>query len=300
MELTQLRYFHQVYRSGSIRRAAGRLNVTQQAVSKQIQNLEQELDAPLFVRTKTGVEPTEYGHMLEEKARALLPELDDLVRSIRDRDKEISGVVALGVQCWQMAQGSNLRYEVLEQFRQDHPRVRITVENLSPGMCYKGVLDRRLDLCVAVEPRQVKDLELTPLRRSEWYILMARDHPLAERRGLEVEDLSGQRLIIAGEEKTSRDQIEQALIGRDKPVFIDVKDYMFDLLGQEVLGRGSLMLTTAAQLRLFDPGRFVMVPIRGTPWRGKIYLGHLSGQSLSAAARALRQHLLTHWADNDN
>ena len=113
-------------------------------------------------------------------------------------------------------------------------------------------------------------------------------------------DLSGQRLIIAGEEKTSRDQIEQELIGREKPVFIDVKDYMFDLLGQEVLGRGSLMLTTAAQLRLFDPRRFVMVPIRGMLWRGKLYLGHLSGRSLSAAARALRQHLLTHWSESDN
>lgn len=300
MELTQLRYFHQVYRSGSIRQAAGRLNVTQQAVSKQIQNLEQELGTSLFIRTQAGVEPTEYAHMLEEKVREMLPELDDLVRSIRDRDTRVSGVVALGVQCWQMAQGSNLRYEVLEQFRQCYPQVRLTVENLSPGMCYKGVLDRRLDLCVAVQPRQVKDLELTPLRRSEWYMLMARDHPLAGRKVLEVGDLSGQRVIIAGEEKTSREQIEQELIGREKPIFIDVKDYMFDLLGQEVLGRGSLMLTTGAQLRIFDPERFAMVPIRGTPWRGKIYLGYLTGQSLSAAAQALRQYLLLHWAESDN
>lgn len=300
MELTQLRYFHQVYRSGSIRQAAGKLNVTQQAVSKQIQNLEQELGAPLFKRTRAGVEPTEYGHMLEEKAGAVLPELDSLVRSIRDRDKQISGVVALGVQCWQMAQGSNLRYEVLEQFQRHYPQVRLTVENLSPGMCYKGVLDKRLDLCVAVMPRQVKDLELTPLRRSEWYILMAREHPLAGRKALEVKDLAGQRLIMAGEEKESREQIEQALIGQEKPVFIDVKDYMFDLLGQEVLGRRSVMLTTAAQLRLFDPDRFVMVPIRGDLWRKKIYLGQLASRKLSAAAQALRQYLLAQWAEGDN
>ena len=50
MELTQLRYFLQVYRMKNICSASAKLNVTQQAVSRQIQKLEEELGVALFVR----------------------------------------------------------------------------------------------------------------------------------------------------------------------------------------------------------------------------------------------------------
>ena len=113
-------------------------------------------------------------------------------------------------------------------------------------------------------------------------------------------DLSGQRFVLAEEEKAAREQLERSLIGREKPIFVDVKDYMFDLLGQEVLGRGSLMLTTAAQLHLFDPERFTMVPIRGSLWQEWIYLGRLAGQNLSAAGQALHRYLQTQWSGDDN
>ena len=64
MELPQLRYFLQVYRLKNICSASARLNVTQQAVSKQIRKLEDELGVALFIRNPRGVEATPYADML--------------------------------------------------------------------------------------------------------------------------------------------------------------------------------------------------------------------------------------------
>lgn len=296
MELTQLRYFYQVYCVGSIRSASGDLNVTQQAISRQIQNLEEELGVELFVRSKRGVEPTEYGRMLAEKTRRILPELDELMYAIQKKDCIISGVVKLGVQCWQMAQGTNLRYEALREFEQKYPLVRLVYENRSPEECCRGVREGALDLAVIVMPNQVEGLELIPLREFQWYMLMAIDNPLARKRCLNVEDLAGQRIIIAGEEARARSLIEQALVSRDSPCFIDVKDYMFDLLGQEVLGNQALMLSLSAQLDLFNPEYFVMVPLMGDIWRSRLYLCWRKEKAMTPAAEALRTFLLQAWS----
>lgn len=116
MELTQLRYFLQVYRLKNICSASARLNVTQQAVSKQIRKLEDELGVALFIRNPRGVEATAYADMLAKKVQGFLPELDALVSDIQKRDREISGVVRLGVQCWQMSVAHGLKYDVLKAF----------------------------------------------------------------------------------------------------------------------------------------------------------------------------------------
>ena len=170
MELTQLRYFYFVYRGRSIRSASSELNVTQQAISRQIKNLEEELGVELFERKNSGVEPTEYGHMMADRVGKILTELDSFVYSVQKRGQIISGVVRLGVQCWQMSEGGHLPYEALKDF-------------------------------------------------------------------------SGQNVIFPGEEVGSRSDILRSLHGMSQPRFIDVKDYIFDLLGQEVLGNQALMLT---------------------------------------------------------
>ena len=152
MELTQLRYFLQVYRLGNICSASARLNVTQQAVSKQIRKLEDELGVALFLRNPRGVEATAYADMLAKKVQDFLPELDALVSDIQKRDTEIAGVVRLGIQCWQMSVAHGLKYEVLKAFEQAYPRVRLIWENSIPGRCLGGLREGAFDLVVMGGP----------------------------------------------------------------------------------------------------------------------------------------------------
>lgn len=297
MELTQLRYFLQVYRTRNISVAAAQLNVTQQAVSKQLHNLEGELGTPLFARGARGVQATPYADLLAAKVQRFLPELDALVYEIQKRDHEITGVVCLGVQCWQMSVAHGLTYGVLKRFEQTYPKVHLIWENSTPGRCRQGLIDRELDLTVTLRPDETDGMELTPLRTSRWFMLMAKDHPLAAKPTLAMEDLAGQRLILARNERRTRAEIVKALGDREKPVFVDVEDFVFDLIGQQIEGEGALMLATETALDMFNPERFALVPIQSSLWRTQLYLMRLSDVAHTPAEQALYQFLLEHWKD---
>ena len=84
MAFTQLRYFYEVARSGSIREASSRLSVTPSSVSRQIQNLEHEVRMPLFERRARGMSLTSAGELYMAYARSVLAELDRLHSDIDD------------------------------------------------------------------------------------------------------------------------------------------------------------------------------------------------------------------------
>lgn len=297
MELTQLRYFLQVYHLKNICNASARLNVTQQAVSKQIRKLEDELGVALFLRNPRGVEATAYADMLAKEVLGFLPGLDALVSDIQRRDTEITGVVRLGVQCWQMGMAHGLKYDVLKAFEQTYPRVRLTFENCIPGRCLSGLRGGAFDLVVMGVREKPEDLALTPLRSTGWYMLMAQGHPLASREVLHIHDLAGQKIILSGNEKRARRKIASMLEGREKPEFIGVEDFIFDLIAQQIEGNGAMMLTTEITQDMFNPARFVMVPLTGSLWQTKLYLARLKGMAHPPAAQALYQFLLEKWSD---
>lgn len=83
MEIRQLRYFSEVYRTGSISLAAENLGLTQPALSQQIALLERELKSPLFERSKQGMRPTAAGEVFHAKVGDILQSLSDLESSVR-------------------------------------------------------------------------------------------------------------------------------------------------------------------------------------------------------------------------
>lgn len=83
INLRQLRYFIQIAETGNITRAAEQLHVAQPALGLQIRQLEQELQTDLLLRHSRGVELTEAGQLLLERARKLLKDVEDLKREMR-------------------------------------------------------------------------------------------------------------------------------------------------------------------------------------------------------------------------
>ncbi len=85
MQLQQLEYFVKVAELGSLNKAAEVFYVTQPALSKAIQNLEQEIGAEVLRRTNKGVSMTEDGKKLYEYAKVILSHVD-LIRDIKGKD----------------------------------------------------------------------------------------------------------------------------------------------------------------------------------------------------------------------
>ncbi|KIZ46209.1 LysR family transcriptional regulator, partial [Rhodopseudomonas palustris] len=84
MRFLALRYFNEVAKLGSIRKAADRLHVAPSAVSRQIAQLEHELDAVLFERSKMGVQLTSAGEVLARQSNRIFRDLERARTEIDD------------------------------------------------------------------------------------------------------------------------------------------------------------------------------------------------------------------------
>src|SRR5579872_7282974 len=96
MELRHLRYFVAVAEELNFTHAAVRLRVAQPALSSQIKDLEEELEAALFERGRTGVQLTRAGKAFYSRARSILAQAAEAAQEARSAAGIITGSLVLG------------------------------------------------------------------------------------------------------------------------------------------------------------------------------------------------------------
>ena len=96
MELRVLRYFMTMAQEGNISRAADILHITQPTLSRQLMDLEKEMENKLFYRGKKEVTLTDAGRMLYQRAQEILELSDRTKQELVQRNKCISGLILIG------------------------------------------------------------------------------------------------------------------------------------------------------------------------------------------------------------
>ena len=96
MELKQLRYFLAIAEEEHFGRAARRLRVAQPALTRHMHKLEEELQVRLFDRLPRGIRVSAAGRALQEDARRLLADLDQVTRHVQLVGRGKMGVLRLG------------------------------------------------------------------------------------------------------------------------------------------------------------------------------------------------------------
>ena len=177
-DLADLSLFRHVLEAGSITHGAERANLALAAASTRIRQMEDALGAPLLVRSRQGIAPTQAGRILLQHARTMLQQAEKL--------REELGVFA-GGQVGQIRVLSNTNAlteflpEALSSFLAAHPNVSVDlVERLSDeivGLIAEGVADLGI-IAGTVDPGA---LETFPYRRDRFVLVVAHDHPLAVR-----------------------------------------------------------------------------------------------------------------------
>ncbi len=143
MDLKQLRTFLHVAETGSLSKAAKRLNVTQPALSRQIRLLEEDAGVALFVRTGRGVILSEAGEKLKPRARVLDEEMERLKMDMTAFAGTVRGEVRVGLP---PSDGMVLAAPVVERFHQDYPQVKLHITQLLSGALQENLWDGRLDM----------------------------------------------------------------------------------------------------------------------------------------------------------
>jgi DNA-binding transcriptional LysR family regulator len=202
-----LRYLDEVARSGSIRKAAARLNVASSAVNRQILALEQELGTPLFHRLPRKLLPTAAGEVLLDHVRRTLRGMERVEAEIGElrglRRGEVSIAVMSGL-------AGNLVALALPRFRQDHPRVALRISLLSGPEILAAVLEGDADLGLGFDLPGEPRLRAVPLAAAALGAVMSPYHPLAARDSLRLGDCIGYPLVIADRSMAIRPYLDAA------------------------------------------------------------------------------------------
>jgi DNA-binding transcriptional LysR family regulator len=189
MRIEQLQAFLSVAESGSFQAAAQKCHVTQSTVSRQVQALETELDAPLFHRGAQA-KLTVAGEMLLPKARRIYQDWQQVSREIGDlmagKQPELC-VAAIQSVC------ATLLPPVLQQFCAEYPQVQLRVTALGSDRSLKVLRDGLVDMAIVMNnPRLTNQPEMAvvPLFEETIEVLMAVDHPLTRQPTVSWEMLS--------------------------------------------------------------------------------------------------------------
>jgi len=194
MHASVLRYFIEVARSGSIRKAAQRLFVASSAVNRQILLLEAELGCELFDRLPTGMRPNAAGRLVLQHAQSTMDGFGHLRADLDELRGERRGHIQI------VAMDSlfnRVLPDVLAAFTRDFPAVRTTLLALPPTEIPATIAEGRADLGVAFVHRDPPGLEVHYSAALPVGVVMAAGHPLASRFDLSYADCRGQPFLLS-------------------------------------------------------------------------------------------------------
>ena len=191
-ELRQLRTFVAVAEERNFTRAAERLHLAQQAVSKSVRQLERELGVELLERTTREVRLTPAGAALLRSGREALAAADAAFAQAAEVGGAVAGRVRIGAT---PAVGAAVLGEVVEILREDAPELSVAVLEVRPGEISRLLRDREVDLALARTWGGAPEVESASLRPTPAILLVPSDHPLADRESVELANLDGERLL---------------------------------------------------------------------------------------------------------
>ncbi len=205
MELRVLKYFLTVAREGSITGAANSLHLTQPTLSRQIQELEKELNQKLLIRGKYKVTLTPEGMILRKRAQEIIDMVEKTEAEFQSISDTVSGDIYIGC-----GETDSMKYiaEIIKNIQKDYPDIKFHIysgnaedvtEKLDKGLLDFGLLIQPIDL--------TKYDNIIMPEKDVWGIIIRKDDLLASKKVIRIEDLTGRPLLASRQmsEKYSAD-----------------------------------------------------------------------------------------------
>ena len=193
MDLYHLATFCHVARVLNFSRAAEKLSLSQSAVSRHIEALEQEFGMELFTRSGRGVALTEAGIRLHDYAERILSIAGETTRTIAELKNLESGRLWVGAST---TPGNYLLGPVIATYQQRYPGVDVRLDIADSQAVLRSVEAGAVDAAVVAISADGTGVDIEPCIQDELLLVMAPHHPLVRRADIQLPDLQGVRLFL--------------------------------------------------------------------------------------------------------
>ena len=211
MNLNQVEYFVKAAELLSFSRAAEEMYVTQQAVSKAVAALEEELGAPLFTRMSGGLRLTPEGKRALELGRSLLADAQALQTCAQPVEPGAPAKRTLRIAVADVVLGNFTSLDDILAFEQGRPDVRLRVTEETSDHCLEMVAEGRADMGVVVGRGIAANLASRMLTLEEFVPFAATSHPLAAEPQVSAAELAREHFLIPRGATESADMVREAL-----------------------------------------------------------------------------------------
>lgn len=287
MELDQLRYFLRVAQRGSFTKAADELGVSQPALSRSIQKLEEELGQPVIERHPRHVTLTEAGALLQSRAQQIFTILDDTKAEITDDG--ISGRVRVG------AIPTIAPYflpKLLQQFATKFPKATVLVQENTTDNLLKSLTQGEIDLAILAIPVPAKYLEVEELFEEELLLVLPLEHPLVEQEKIKIADIEPYPFVLLDEAHCLSDNVVSYCRQRSfHPVAVERTSQLTMVQELVSLSHGISMIPDMAR-QVDQSNRRVYRSLSGKKPTRKVAFAWNPYRFQSRLVKAFRAHLL--------
>jgi DNA-binding transcriptional LysR family regulator len=190
--LGQIQGFVEVARTGNVSRAAEALFVTQPALTARLKGLERDLGAPLFTRSRRGMQLSEAGRAFLPYAHRALEAVSEGRALVAELGRGVAGQLAIGAA---PAVSTYVLPRMLKRFHTAHPRVRLAVRTGHSEEVLQLVLRGQVEIGLVRELRH-DGVAAVPLYEDELVLVADPEHRFAAAGRIEVRELADEELIL--------------------------------------------------------------------------------------------------------
>ncbi|WP_108658272.1 LysR family transcriptional regulator [Acuticoccus kandeliae] len=208
----EIEVFAAVMLHGTTTKAADALDITQPAVSKMLAQLAEKAGFPLFRKSRQRLVPTPEAHMLYAEVQRVFESARKISRAAKDIRELKGGRLNI---CALPAFGLTLMPEIIASFSQQHPSVSITLDIRSSVTVSQRASRNQLDIGIGVTTSDENpSLVRRALASTPPVCVMPKNHPLAQLKVVEADDLDGVDFISMGLGDPMRSQLDALCVKR--------------------------------------------------------------------------------------
>ncbi|MBU1310490.1 MAG: LysR family transcriptional regulator [Gammaproteobacteria bacterium] len=209
IEKIHLSILREISRSGSLTAAAGRLNLTQSALSHSIKKLEHQAGTSLWLKDGRRIRLTEAGNYLLEQANRLLPQFERLDETLRQFAGNEKGSLLVGMECHPCYQWL---LKVVQPFLAQSPGVDIDVKQRFQFGGMAALFNYDIDLLITPDPINKARIEFEAVFPYELVLVVSQQNPLSAMATISPPQLSDQTLLTYPVETARLDIFQQFLL----------------------------------------------------------------------------------------